>query len=118
MPGKVIDHRNDNDVISHRLNVSANDASNPVLGSGEDLRPYKSVMVEIVITGSDDPGYTITPLFGNTTSGEYHSGEPRNVTTNDRFLCEVDASDDFYVKITGQTGTTPVISIYILPYNA
>lgn len=90
-----------------------NDVADPAIGSGIDCSEFKTVLVDCKITGTT-PTFDVTPLFGNSVAGVYFAGSKVTISANTRFKLDVDNCSDVYFKTDGSTGTTPVISIWVL----
>jgi len=115
--GRIINNQKNNDILPHRLNVTANDTVNPSEGSGMDLSDFRYALVDVVLTGTDNPSWKMTPLFFNKETNQYHDGEPISVTSSGRYKIEVTGSDDFYILLTEKSGTNPEISLYVTAYT-
>lgn len=94
-----------------RSSVSSNDSSNPAVGSGQAFDGFKSIELEVKITGTA-PSWNITLLLLNADEDTYMTG----VTTalsgakTHTLKLEVDGNMDVNFLCNGALGVSPVIA--------
>jgi len=101
----------------HRNAVSSNDAAFPTVKSGIDCGLYDSIVLEISITGTSTPTWTVTPGYWSDLLGIYCAGSALQVssgTSGGYLVYEIDTlgNSDIYIMCSASSGTSPVITIY------
>ncbi|MFA5186901.1 MAG: hypothetical protein WC551_10515 [Patescibacteria group bacterium] len=81
-----------------------------------DCSGFKYVAINVKVAGTT-PTYDLTPKFGSSTLGAYINGQKRTVTSNERYIIEVDGNSRFSIFADGISGTDPVCNITGTPFN-
>ncbi len=101
----------------HRNAISSNDSAFPTTKSGIDCGLYDSLALEIAITGTSTPTWTITPGYWSSSLEAYCAGSALTIssgTSGGKLQVEVDTlgATDIYIMCSASSGTSPVITIY------
>lgn len=112
----------DNDPVLHRRGaagatyfLNVNDDALPTIESGLDMSRFGRAVLGFQVSG--DSTWDCVPLYGDSISGVYMSGDKISIVGNVSKTVEVAGCSDFYALCRNKSGDGAGIKVWVKGYN-